>query len=89
MPDKDYPQVEQPTGQKAPAQSQTEQKSQQAAAPGFAPDNSQVMASLKQILAGLQNELQGEATEPPLPPEAQTAINVYNEIVIALRQLRT
>ena len=89
MPSKGYAQTEEQTSQQAPAQPQAEQQNQQAAAPEPAPDNSQVLASLKQIFAELQNQLQGEAREsslPPaaLPPEAEAALDTHNAIVAAL-----
>jgi hypothetical protein len=76
MPDKDYPQTEQQTSQQEP--------SQPAAAVWPTQDTSQLLATLNQVFATFQRQLQDRATEP-FPDTAKAALAKFDAIVAALQ----
>jgi hypothetical protein len=68
---------------KQEGQQPTGQQGQAPVAGGQAPDTSQLLATLTQVFATFQNQLQSQAPRP-LEGAALTAVNEYNEIVAGL-----
>jgi hypothetical protein len=82
MPNQDYTQHDEQVSQQ-----QTGQQGQQQAATGQAPDMGPLLATLTQVFATLQTQLQGQTPNPFQGTAAEDAVDVFNGIVAGL-QLR-